>query len=246
MRTCFIVSGVLVLSVAACGAATTAAPPQEPQGAPAAERAGGSAVVPAGGPADTEYRIQVGDQLDIKFFYNPELNEQVIVRPDGRISLQLIPEVVATDLTPAMLTKQLTQLYATDLKQPRVTVIVRGFGSQRVFVDGEVGKPGMVPILGLMTALQAIAEAGGMTRTARQSEVIIIRRGAANKPVAFTVDLKKARDGSDLSQDTALAPFDIIYVPRSRVANVNVWMDQYIRQNIPIPFSITYGLYVPR
>ena len=234
MRTRFILIGVLVASLSASGTAATSGPPQAPQGSPPAAA------------ADSEYRIQVGDQLDIKFFFNPELNEQVTVRPDGRISLQLIPELVVSDMTPAALTKQLTQLYATDLKQPRVTVIVRGFGSQRVFVDGEVGKPGMVPILGLMTALQAIAEAGGMTKTARQSEVIVIRRGAPGKPITFSVDLKKAHDGSDLSQDIALAPFDIIYVPRSRVANVNLWMDQYIRQNIPIPFSITYGLYVPR
>jgi len=247
MRTCFILSGVLVVSVAACGAATTTTPPASPQGRPPEGVSAGLVAGPPasqdGSPADTEYRIQVGDQLDIKFFYNPELNEQVIVRPDGRISLQLIPELVVSDQTPAGLTKQLTQLYAADLKQPRVTVIVRGFGSQRVFVDGEVGKPGMVPILGLMTALQAISQAGGMTKTARQSEVIVIRRGASNKPVAFSVDLKKALEGTDLSQDTPLAPFDIIYVPRSRVANVNVWMDQYIRQNIPIPFSITYGVY---
>jgi protein involved in polysaccharide export with SLBB domain len=238
MRIGFIFISLLVLSLVGCGPAVKAAPPV------------GSPASPQGGPRDPiteqEYRIQVGDQLDIKFFYNPELNEQVIVRPDGRISLQLIPEIVASELTPAILTKQLTEKYAADLKQPRVTVIVRGFGSQRVFVDGEVAQPGMIPILGMMTALQAISQAGGMKVTARSSDVIIIRRGAANKPLAFPINLKKARDGSDLSQDISLAPFDIIFVPRSRVANVNVWMDQYIRQNIPIPFSITYGVYAPR
>ena len=67
------------------------------------------------------------------------------MRPDGRISLQLIPDIVAADLTLTMLTKQLTERYAADLNQPRVTVIVREFGTQRVFVDGEVGTPGMVP-----------------------------------------------------------------------------------------------------
>ena len=186
---------------------------------------------------------QIGDQLDIKFFYNPELNEQVIVRPDGRISLQLIPEVVANGLTPAALTRHLTEQYSKDLKQPQLTVIVRAFGSQRVFVDGEVGKPGLIPILGEMTALQAISEAGGMKETARTGEVIVIRRGAANKPIAFVVDLKKAHNGTDLTQDVSLAPFDIVFVPRSHIANVNVWMDQYIRKNIPIPFTLQYGVF---
>jgi polysaccharide biosynthesis/export protein len=209
----------------------------------AARQAPPEATAPSAGSADPEYRISLGDQLDIKFFYNPELNEQVIVRPDGRISLQLIPEIVVNGLTPAALTRQLTEAYAKDLKQPEVTVIVRSFGSQRVYVDGEVGKPGMVPILGLMTALQAIAEAGGMKETARDYQVIVIRRGALNKPMAFPLDLKKAREGKDLSQDVTLAPFDIIYVPRSRITNINTWVDQYIRKNIPLPFGIQYGVY---
>jgi protein involved in polysaccharide export with SLBB domain len=199
-----------------------------------------SPVPPPAWSADQEYRIGIGDQLDIKFFYNPDLNEQVTVRPDGRISLQLIPEIVVSDLTPAALTKLLTEGYSKDLRQPQVTVIVRGFGSQRVYVDGEVARPGMIPILGLMTALEAISQAGGMKDSARQREVLIIRRGAENKPLAFSVDLKNARDGTDLGQNVSLAPYDIIYVPRSRVANVNLWVDQYLRKNVPIPISIGY------
>jgi protein involved in polysaccharide export with SLBB domain len=235
MRTVTAGLAALSLFLAASGPVAGQAPVVAPQAPPQAG--------PSAGVADQEYRISLGDQLDIKFFYNPELNEQVIVRPDGRISLQLIPEIVANGMTPAALTRQLTEFYSKDLKQPQVTVIVRGFGSQRVYVDGEVGKPGMVPILGLMTALQAIAEAGGMKETARDYQVLIIRRGALNKPMAFSLDLKKAREGKDLSQDIALAPFDIVYVPRSRIANVKVWVDQYIRKNIPIPFSIQYGVF---
>jgi len=194
-------------------------------------------------PADREYRIQIGDQLDIKFFYNPELNEQVMVRPDGRISLQLVPEIVAAGMTPAALTQHLIKLYSADLKQPRVTVIVRGFGSQRVFVDGEVGKPGLIPIVGTMSVLEAVAEAGGTKDTARTTEVVVIRRGPADKPVVFRVNLKSARDGSDLAQDVALLPFDIVFVPRSRIANVNLFVDQYIRKNIPVTFGLNYGIY---
>lgn len=190
-----------------------------------------------------QYQIQIGDQLDIKFFYNPTLNEQVIVRPDGRISLQLIQEVAAAGLTPASLTKELTERYAADLKDPQVTVIVRGFGAQRVFVDGEVGKPGMVPILTSTTALQAIAQAGGLKDSARQSEVIIIRRSEAANAEAFRIDLRKAQHGSDLTQDVRLVPFDIVFVPRARIANVNLWVDQYVRKNVPFPFGIQYGLF---
>ena len=205
---------------------------------PAANLQAMQAAQAAAPPPDQEYKIQVGDQLDIKFFYNTELNEQVIVRPDGRISLQLIPELEVTNLTLAMLAKQLTERYAADLNQPQVTVMVREFGTQRVFVDGEVGTPGMVPILGRMTALQAISQAGGMKDTARSTEVIVIRRGPGDAPVAFKADLKKARDGGDLAQDVILAPLDIIYVPRSRIANVNLFVDQYIRKVLPFDWVV--------
>ena len=191
--------------------------------------------------SEKEYRIQVGDELDIKFFYNPELNEKVTVRPDGRISLQLVYEVMVAGLTPWELTQLLKQKYAPELKKPEIAVIVRSFGAHKIYVDGEVNKSGMFPLIGYMTVLQAISQAGGMKDTARASEVVIIRRGEFNKPLAFQVNAQKVIDGTDMSQDIALKPFDIVYVPRSSIANVNIWVDQYIRKNIPIPISTGFG-----
>ena len=191
---------------------------------------------------EQEYRLQVGDQLDIKFFYNTELNEQVTVRPDGRISLQLAHEIMTAGLTPAELTDLLTKKYAKELKMPEVTVIVRSFGSQRVYVDGEVAKPGIVPLVGFVTVLQAISQAGGLKDAARRGEVIVIRHGTANKPIALTVNIEKVIDGTDMRQDIPLKPFDIVYVPKSPIANVNVWVDQYIRKNLPISTGFGYTL----
>jgi protein involved in polysaccharide export with SLBB domain len=190
---------------------------------------------------DQEYRVQVGDQLDIKFFYQPELNEQVIVRPDGCISLQLVPKVMAVGLTPEELTEFLTEKYAIELKQPKIAVIVRSYGAQKVYVDGEVAKPGMLPLVGFMTVLQAISQAGGLKETARMNEVIIIRHGLDNQPRAFPVNVRKVIDGTDMHQDIPLKPFDIVYVPRSPIGNVNLWIDQYIRKNIPIYTSFGYN-----
>jgi protein involved in polysaccharide export with SLBB domain len=191
--------------------------------------------------AEKEYRIQVGDQLDIKFFYNPELNEQVMVRPDGRISLQLVHEILVAGLTPSELTQLLIQKYAPELKKPEITVIVRSFGAYRIYVDGEVTKPGMFPLIGFTTVLQAISQAGGMKDTARTNEVVIIRRGEFNKPLAFQVNLRKVITSTDMNQDIALQPSDIVYVPKSAIANVNVWVDQYVRKNIPIGISTGLG-----
>ncbi len=189
-----------------------------------------------------DYQIQVGDALDIKFFYHPELNESVIVRPDGRISLQLVHEVQASGLTPEQLRNSLQNGYGSQISQPEIAVIVRSFSAQKVYVDGEVAKPGLIPLTGQMTVLQSIASAGGLKDTARTNEIIIIRRGPENRPASMLVNVGKAIDGSDLSQDLSLQASDIVYVPKSPIANVNTWVDQYIRKNIPIPFGFYYNL----
>jgi protein involved in polysaccharide export with SLBB domain len=189
-----------------------------------------------------EYKIQLGDQLDIKFFYNSELNEQVIVRPDGRISLQLVHEIMAAGLTPAELTDLLTKTYASELDKPEITVIVRSFGGQMIFVDGEVNKPGMLNMVTPMTVLQSLSQAGGVKDTAERKEILIIRRGLDNKPVVLTVNINKVIDGTETSQDLHLLPSDIVYVPKSSIANVNVWVDQYLRKNIPIGGGVYYNL----
>jgi protein involved in polysaccharide export with SLBB domain len=190
---------------------------------------------------DSEYRIEVGDQLDVKFFYYPELNEQVTVRPDGRISLQLVREIMVAGLTPAELTEQLVKKYAVQIKKPEIAVLVRSFSGRSVFVDGEVNRPGMIPVIKPITLLQSIAQAGGVKETALTEETIVIRRGADHKPLVLSVNLKKAVDGTDPRQDIALRPFDIVFVPRSPITNVNVWIDQYIRKNIPVPFAFGWS-----
>ncbi|SNB46147.1 polysaccharide biosynthesis/export family protein [Geobacter sp. DSM 9736] len=201
----------------------------------------GAAKVRSAAPAE-EYRIQPGDQLDIKFFYNPELNEQLVVRPDGRISLQLVNELMAAGMTPGQLTEKLRTSYSGQLKQPEVAVIVRTFNDQRVYVDGEVFRPGVVPLPGPMTVLQSISQAGGMKETARLDEVLVIRKNGQSKPVTIIVNLEDAIEGTDHGQDITLLPHDIVVVPRSKIANVNVWVDQYLRRNIPIPIGVGWGI----
>jgi protein involved in polysaccharide export with SLBB domain len=191
---------------------------------------------------EQEYRIHVGDQLEIKFYYNPELNEAVIVRPDGRISMQLVHEIRVAGMTPAELSGLLAKKYADEIKTPEITVIVRSFSAQKVHVGGEVSNPGILDLIGTMTVLQAVSSSGGFLDTARTEDVMVIRRNANNKPLVLSVNLKKVIDGSDVQQDVTLMPSDLVYVPKSQIANVNQWVNQYIRKNIPVPFSIGYDL----
>jgi len=190
---------------------------------------------------EPDYRIEIGDQLDLKFFYNAELNEQVIVRPDGRIALQLVGEIVAVGLTPSELSAQLVNKYSQELRRPAVTVIVRSFNGRSIYVDGEVNRAGSVTFMRPPTVLQAISQAGGMKETAAADRIYLIRRGADNRPLILPIDAARLRTG-DQREDVVLRALDIVYVPRSTIADVNVWVDQYIRRNIPIPFSIQYGV----
>ncbi len=189
---------------------------------------------------EQEYKIHVGDRLDIKFFYNPELNEIVTVRPDGRIALQLVNEIIAVGMTPEELTKLLKENYSIEIKNPEIAVIVRSFGSQSIHVGGEVSNPGILTLVGPMTVLQSLTRAGGLKNTSRLDEIIVIRRNTDKRPVVIHVNLKKVIDGTDMRQDIILMPYDIVYVPKSQIANINQWVAQYIRNNIPIPISINY------
>ncbi|WP_447968796.1 polysaccharide biosynthesis/export family protein [Nitrospira sp. M1] len=165
-----------------------------------------------------KYVIKPGDQLSVKFFFNPELNEEeLIVRPDGYISLQLVHEIKAAGLTPSDLTRLLAEQYAGQLKNPEIAVIVRSIKeAKRIYVDGQVGAPGEFEMIGPLTVLQAITLARGMKEDmANKREVVVIRRDQNNDPFAIRVNLEAALSGRDLSQDIQLLPHDTVYVPRS-------------------------------
>ena len=169
-------------------------------------------------PDDEQYIIKPGDTLSVKFFFNPELNEQdLIVRPDGRISLQLIHEVEAAALTASQLTSLLAERYKGQLKNPEIAVIVRSVRETlSVYVDGEVNSPGMIEIVGRLNVLQAVVRANGFKPdTAKTDEVIVIRRDQAGHSFVIQLDIGAALSGKDLSQNIQLFPDDFVQVPRS-------------------------------
>lgn len=194
----------------------------------------------------TDYLIGVGDTLDIKFMYNPELNELLIpVRPDGRISLQLVNDIQAAGMTPDQLRKSLIDKYSTEIKKPEIGVIVRTFTSNKVFVDGEVLFPGTIDIRGPMTLFEALAQTRGLRETARLSNIIVIRKDAEGKPMSTNIDYRKIIDGTDMSQNIYLMPYDIVYIPKSNIANLNKFVSEYINQLIPTRFPEFTNFYNP-
>lgn len=175
-----------------------------------------------------EYTVGAGDELEIKFFYNPELNETIVVRPDGKISLQLIDEVTAAGLTPAELDDVLTSRYSSELKMPSISVIVRSFSNQKIFVGGEVNNPSSLALGGRMTALQAVLAAGGLKDTANPKQVMVVTRNTDEDHQAYAVDLQSSMFGGDSL--ALLKPGDIVFVPKSGIAKANLFTDQYIRK----------------
>lgn len=205
--------------------------------------------VPIGSPGTVipaipdEYKISVGDKLSIKLFYNPELNQDVVVRPDGKITLQLVNEVKTAGLTPAKLSEELTEGYSKYLAQPpEVTVIVNTFAGDRVFVGGEVGYPGAKELTGPTTVLGSIILAGGFKDSGDRNQVILVRKGPDEKPIYLCLDIEKAMKGIDSKQDIYVKAYDIVLVPRSGIADVDVWMDQYIGRTIGTlsPFAYAF------
>lgn len=169
-------------------------------------------------PGDEQYIIKTGDELSIKFFFNPELNEEdLVVRPDGRISLQLIHEIEAAGLTAPQLASLLGERYKGQLKNPEIAVIVRSVKKHpSVYVDGQVRSPGVIEIVGALNVLQAVALAKGFKEdTAKKDEVIVTRRGQNGHQFVIKLDIMDALSGKDLSQNIQLLPEDFVHVPRS-------------------------------
>jgi len=190
--------------------------------------------------AKVEYHIDVGDTLDIKFFYNPELNTTVTVRPDGKISLQLVGEVAVLGDTVEDLQSLIGKKYAAVLKSPEVTVNVAGFGGWKVYVGGEVGAPGIVSLTDAKTVFQAVLVTGGFKETANPKTVLLVRRGQDGLVNARTIDLQGVINGKSLDADMSLHPLDIVFVPKTRIAEADKFVAQYIKQIIPVDMQAAF------
>ncbi len=179
-----------------------------------------------------EVRLAPGDEIEIKFYYTPDLNESLTIRPDGKITLQMVDDVEVKGLTPDELRLELERLYTPYIKEPAVSVIVRTLASQQIFVGGEVGTPGALPLNGNITLLQAIIQAGGFIKESAKLSNVIVMRQDEGKWYGAGFDLRDVVKGKE-SDSFYLRPMDIVYVPRTRINKINQWVNQYINRMIP-------------
>jgi len=192
--------------------------------------------------AAEEYALRYGDVLDIRFYYNPELNVTVPIRPDGRISLELVGEIEAAGLTPEALANTLRAGYSDKLRYPEVTVILTTFSARKIYVGGEVNTPRAIDLAPNQTAFQAIMEVGGFKSTAHLANVVILRDQGTSEPLFFTLDFARTVKLGEVNHETrpdlVLQPNDIVFVPKTRVARWGQLVDQYFTQLVPITLTM--------
>lgn len=180
-----------------------------------------------------------GDRLQVRFDQRSEWIHEVTVRADGQASFQSIGEVQAAGLSIPQLREKLTVLYAQIFQNPVVTVNVIAPAERSVVVTGEVQSPGPIALgTGRLTLVEALARAGGhKTDSARLDNTLLVRwLPQEGRQIAWRIDAGTEHWGTP--DPILLQPHDIIFVPNTPVVKVNIWVDRYIRQMIPIPTLI--------
>ncbi len=221
-----LVAGVLGMSVAAGDAgllaAPQAAPPPKgvavPKGAAAPQviPAPKGAVVPQPVTLPPDYVIGADDVLLVIFRREKDLSAEVVVRPDGRITLPLLNDIQAAGLTTAQLRDKVTEEGKRFVEDPSVTIVVKQVNSRKVFITGQVNKPGPYPIGDRMTVMQLISMAGGLTEYAKKKNIVILRDAGAkpgSKPANFRFNYEDIQNLKNLGSNIELKPGDTVIVP---------------------------------
>ncbi len=197
---------VALVALASSGSATT------PGGSVGLSAQDAPSGVP-GGPHVSNYVIGPGDLLTVTFWREPELSGDVLVRPDGLISVPLLNEIFVAGLTPEQLRLELIDRAQQYVTEPTVTVAVAEINSRLVYITGLVTRAGSYPLVGPTTVLQLIATAGGLREFADESNIVIMRT-AGDPPVTFTHTFNFAEvvEGRRLEQNIVLEPGDTVIV----------------------------------
>ncbi|HXE64415.1 MAG TPA: polysaccharide biosynthesis/export family protein [Bryobacteraceae bacterium] len=180
-----------------------------------------------------QYRLQCSDVLDIQYRYTPEFNQQATIRPDGRITVSGMGDVMAAGLTLQQITAAITDLSGQRLKDPQLTVLLKEFQKPYIFVGGEVANPGRFELRGDLTAIEAVSLAGGFKPSAKHSEVLLVRKGDGEHIQTSVLDLKALIGHKTMNEDTALKPGDMLYIPQNTLSKI----ERLMRVT---PFSMYY------
>lgn len=209
--------------------------------------------------------IMPGDELHFRFAHNPELNQRAFVRPDGTVALLLVGTLKAEGKTFLDFEKEVQERYGDFLKEPKlmmillatrtrkihasegdITVLLVEAQPMEVFVGGEVGEPAIVTFKERLTPWQALTRVKGVLASGNIRNVIYITRGPDGGAITTKLDLKNYLKRGYYTGNLYLRHGDILLVPRTGIAKLNVWVQQYIRDTLPIHTSFTFSYAVNR
>jgi polysaccharide export outer membrane protein len=176
---------------------------------PAAHSSTAATAAPVVVPGD--YVIGADDALSIVFWRDKEMSVEVVVRPDGKISLPLLNEVQAAGYTPEQLRGQLVEAASKYLEEPNATVVVKEIRSRKVFITGNVAKPASYPLMGEMNVVQLIAQAGGLLEYADSKNIVVMRTEGGKQH--FKVNYNDVIKQKNVAQNISLKPGDTVVVP---------------------------------
>ena len=198
-------------SAAVPSAATQSAAAPSPA-KPSAAKPPADVNIPAGVVPPADYVIGPDDVLTVVFWRDKDMSTEVAVRPDGMISLPLLNDVKAAGLTPDQLRDELTKAAEKFVEVPSVSVVVKTINSRKVFITGQVGKPGPYPLTAPTTVMQLIATAGGVHEFADTKNITILRT-ENGRQVALRFNYNDVLKRKNLKQNIELKPGDTIIVP---------------------------------
>jgi polysaccharide biosynthesis/export protein len=209
-----VISATVIGALLAQGAVVAGQSASQPQSEkpPAAPRPTPVPAVPNGVVPPPGYVIGPEDVLGIVFWREKDLSAEVIVRPDGMISLPLLNEIFASGLTPAELRAKVMVEANKLVEDANATVVVKQINSRKVFITGHVAKPGSYPLAGPMNVVQLIALAGGLLEFA-EADKIRVMRTENGAPVAHLFNYRQVAEGKSLRQNIELKPGDTVIVP---------------------------------
>ncbi|HEY7501980.1 MAG TPA: polysaccharide biosynthesis/export family protein [Vicinamibacterales bacterium] len=207
------IGAVLLGGFLAASTALAQSPAPQPPPAPQTPGASNGKSLPRVASIDPEYRLTPGDKLRVEVYKDPQLSQSLQVRPDGKVTLPLLGDIVATNLTPMELRDRISNSLKDYIKNPEVTVIVVEASPVMVYVMGEVMQPGSIPMRGSMTVLQALAMAGGFREFANTKDIRILRKGAGVLKSVETIRFNYNEAIKGNASPVFLNPGDMIVVP---------------------------------
>lgn len=193
-----------------------------------------------------QYVLQPGDRVEIRPVLDGPYATVSALAPDGTIAVPGVPgRVEAGGKTIPQLGQELAALYRKGkiLDTPLITINLLELADRQVFVGGEVGRPGAIALHGpSLSVMQAVVARGGPMATGRLDDVLILRVEPNGALRLFSVNLRQVLSGEDLTQNAFLQPMDVVLVPKTQIARIDLLVDQYIRQVSPVPLAFAFRL----